>query len=213
MNKSQAAGFGLDQPLEQEIDRQLTELIALIEQTTPADAAIVERTDKLLQCVWQVSRIADVEKGDEPAGQCDLSAFRGTAVFALAICGKSRPGKDLSESAKEGMEPYNHGIEAYHVSVHRVGSAMTNLRRPGPGLKMLASVRPDPCEIAGESYEICIAKWENSLLFLVDGNLIHHYYDAGVYGPALQEGHLGIRHWRNTDVTYGDIHVHRLIAV
>lgn len=362
MNASQAAGFGLGQPLEHKIDGQLTALIGLIEQTTPVDDAIVGRTDKLLQCVRQVSGIADHDKDDGFVGQCDLSAFRGTAVLAevdveqahqcwrhqqivnardalgvlrgdkdvlqqrvrsrlaqsiarptallealaeikkvsllltrqatpvqlcaaeniaddndnpynspdnwlsfgehtitptasgfrlqnsdaeyrdammwtrdtfsdghlvrltlsansavggiiLAICGKPRPGKDLSESAKEGMEPYNHGIDAYHVSVHRVGSAMTNLRRPGRGLKMLASVCPDPCEVAGKSYEICIAKWENSLLFLVDGNLIHHYYDAGVYGPALQEGHLGIRHWRNTDVTYGDIQVHRLIAV
>lgn len=140
---------------------------------------------------------------------CTPHAGAGGVIFA--ICGKARPGKDLSESAQKGMEPYNHGIDAYHVSVHREGTGVTNLRRPGKGLKMLATLGPDPCEAAERSYEIWMLKWRSSLLFFVDGKLIHHYYDAEVYGPVLQEGQMGIRHWRSTDVTYRDFQMHRLV--
>jgi hypothetical protein len=130
----------------------------------------------------------------------------------LALCGKPRPGKDLSESAKVTMEPYNHGIDAYHASVHRVGTGVSNLRRPGHGLKMLATVSPDPCEEANRWYHIEMLKWRNNLMFFVDGRLIHHYYDGGVYGAPLDGGHIGIRHWRQTDATYRDVRVSRLTA-
>jgi hypothetical protein len=134
----------------------------------------------------------------------------GPGGVIFAICGTPKPGKDLSFSAREPMEPYNTGIDAYHVSVYREGTGMTNLRRPGSGLKMLATQNPDPCDAAERTYEIRMLRFGRSRLFLVDDVLIHHYVDAGIYGPCLEEGHIGIRHWRNTEASYTDFTVSRL---
>jgi hypothetical protein len=49
-------------------------------------------------------------------------------------------------------------------------------------------------------------------MLLVDGNLIHHYVDAGTYGPVLNAGRIGLRHWAGMDGSYRDFRVCRLEA-
>jgi hypothetical protein len=136
----------------------------------------------------------------------------GTPGALFAICG--RPvvlGTDLSVSCGETMDTYNHGVHAYHFSVHRSSTDLSNGRRVGNGLKLICSRSPDPCSQTGITYRVSIGKWGNALFFLVDGQFIHNYYDAGTFGPPLASGSVGMRHWGGQDATYSDFQVFHLI--
>jgi hypothetical protein len=136
----------------------------------------------------------------------------GTAGALFAICGRPvAEGTDLSVSCGETMDDYNYGVHAYHFSVHRSQTGLTNGRRVGNGLKLICSRSPDPAAETGRSYRIAIGKWDRTIFFLVDGELIHYYYDAATFGPPLTAGSLGMRHWGGLDATYSDVTVHRLI--
>ncbi len=117
----------------------------------------------------------------QPVAELDFSVSAATQMHVHVPPGNT-----------DEMEPYNHGIETYHVSVHR-GNGRTHLRRTGRGLKMLNVLAPDPCEDAGRTYRLAMLKRGESLQVFVDGKLIHAYVDAGVYGPVLGGGQFGLK--------------------
>jgi len=136
----------------------------------------------------------------------------GTPGALFAICG--RPvveGVDLSVSCGETMDVYNYGVHAYHFSVHRSQTGLSNGRKVGNGLKLICSRSPDPSADTGKTYGVTIGKWENVVFFLVDGKLIHNYYDAGTFGSPLSGGSVGMRHWGGLDATYSNVSIHRLV--
>ncbi len=137
------------------------------------------------------------------------SGARPGALFT--ICGRPRPGKELDVCVGDSMNTYNFGIDGYHFSMHRGNTGLGNGRRVGTGLKMLAS-GPDPCPTVGRSYRVAVGKWDNVLMLTVDGKLVHHYLDAGAYGPVLAEGRIGLRHWAGCDAGYKDLRVYRLTS-
>lgn len=133
---------------------------------------------------------------------------RAGALFA--ICGRPRGDNTLAVSVGPSMDTYNRGIDGYHFSMHRGTTGKGNVRRVGPGLKMLAS-GPDPCPTPGRSYEVSIGKFGPAIFLIVDGKLIHHWYDAATFGEVLTSGHIGIRHWAGMDASYRNFKVHRLV--
>ena len=109
------------------------------------------------------------------------------------------------------MEPYNWGIRTYHTSVFRGGR--THLRRAGNGLKMLNLIWKDPCSETGLTYRVELLQFGESFQVIVDGELIHCYTDAGVYGPPLTKGHFGIKHFGAPGgllIRYDNVQVHKL---
>ncbi len=122
-------------------------------------------------------------------------SLQGKAAGSLfAFPASPLPGKDFSVSAGP-MPDYNYGVATYHCSLCRGDTGMTNLRRTGRGLRMLSSVRPDPCRELGRTYRVEILKYGPTIQVFVDGRLFHSYYDAGAYGPPLSRGRFGIRHF------------------
>jgi hypothetical protein len=135
----------------------------------------------------------------------------GTRAGALfTICGKPRPGKKLAVCVGRTMNTYNFGIDGYHFSMHRGTTGLGNVRRVGPGLKLLMSGK-DPCPKPGQSYRVAIGKVGPTIFLVVDGKLFHQYLDGATYGPMLTDGHIGIRHWAGLDASYKDFRVHRLV--
>ncbi len=108
------------------------------------------------------------------------------------------------------MDTYNYGIDGYHFSMHRGTTGLGNVRRVGPGLKLLMSGK-DPCPKPGGAYRVAIGKVGPTIFLVVDGKLFHQYLDGGTYGPVLSEGHIGIRHWAGLDASYKDFRVCRLV--
>ncbi|MHC4916541.1 MAG: DUF1961 family protein, partial [Planctomycetota bacterium] len=151
-------------------------------------------------------------EGDFLAEFTFIPHTEGTKAGALfTICARPRAGKDLAVSVGETMNTYNFGIDGYHFSMHRGTSGRGNARRVGPGLKMLASGR-DPCPTPGQAYRVAIGRAGVQIFLIVDGELVHNYYDAGTYGGTLSEGHIGLRHWAGLDASYRDFRVYRLKA-
>ncbi|MGQ9662091.1 MAG: DUF1961 family protein [Kiritimatiellia bacterium] len=135
---------------------------------------------------------------------------RAGALFA--ICGRPvREGTDLSVSCGETMDSYNYGVHAYHFSIHRGTTGICNGRKVGTGLHLIASRVPDPAIEAGRTYRVAVGKWENVVFFLVDGILLHNYFDGGTFGPVLAKGSCGMRNWGGLDATYGNVKVYRLV--
>jgi hypothetical protein len=129
----------------------------------------------------------------------------------FAVCGRPvKKGDDLSVSCGETMETYNYGINAYHFSLHRGVTGICNGRRVGTGLHLIGSRTPDPAREEGRTYRVAIGKWKNTLFLLVDGKLQHSYVDTGTFGPPLDGGSVGMRHWGGLDATYGDVRIYRL---
>jgi len=136
----------------------------------------------------------------------------GTPGALFAICGfPVVEGTDLSVSCGETMDTYNHGVYAYHFSVHRSATGLSNGRRVGHGLKLICSRSPDPAGETGRTYRVAVGKWGNVVFFLVEGEFVHNYYDAGTFGPPLAGGSAGMRHWGGQDATYSDFRVYRLV--
>ena len=136
----------------------------------------------------------------------------GTSAGALfTICGLPKKGKTLAVCVGSSMNTYNYGINGYHFSMHRGTTGLGNVRRVGPGLKLLMSGE-DPCPTPGKAYRVAIGKVGPTIFLVVDGKLIHSYTDAATHGPLLTKGHIGIRHWAGLDASYKDFRVYRLIA-
>jgi len=135
----------------------------------------------------------------------------GTSAGALfTICGLPKKGKTLAVCVGGSMNTYNYGINGYHFSMHRGTTGLGNVRRVGPGLKLLISGK-DPCPTPGKAYRVAIGKVGPTLFLIVDGTLIHSYTDAATHGPILTKGHIGIRHWAGLDASYKDFRVYRLV--
>ncbi|MCG3181317.1 MAG: hypothetical protein BIFFINMI_03697 [Phycisphaerae bacterium] len=134
-----------------------------------------------------------------------------TPGVLFPICGRPvKPDTDLSISVGETMDTYNLGVYAYHFSIHRGDTNICNGRKVGTGLHLIGSRTPDPAAEAGKPYRVTIGKWGNVVYCLVDGKLQHSYYDAGTFGPPLESGAVGVRHWGGADGTYRDVTVRRL---
>lgn len=139
-----------------------------------------------------------------------IFAFPGVPVKGLdysVSAGRSASRSHLPPGNRDIMEPYNHGIHTYHVSVHR---RRTHLRRVGAGLKMLNVLQDDPCAKSGKTYRVELLKVKETFQFLVDGKLIHSYFDAGVYGPVLTKGHFGIKQFGKLATFYDNVRIYRL---
>ncbi|MCW8132195.1 MAG: hypothetical protein KIS92_17745 [Planctomycetota bacterium] len=91
------------------------------------------------------------------------------------------------------MDQYNYGLDTYHVSLCRGNSGMTNLRRTCEGLRMLSTVQPDPCRPLDRRYRVELLQHGRSFQVHVDGQLVHAYVDAGVYGTPRVRGRFGLR--------------------
>jgi len=103
-------------------------------------------------------------------------------------------------------------VHAYHYSMHRGHTGICNGRKVGTGLHLIGSRTPDPARKTGRACRVAIGKWGRSVFLLVNGKLLHSYYDAGTFGPPLEGGSAGMRHWGGLDATYGDVKVYRLVA-
>ncbi|MBI3830127.1 MAG: hypothetical protein HY291_11455 [Planctomycetes bacterium] len=103
-------------------------------------------------------------------------------------------GQGYAVSAGE-MTQYNYGLDTYHVSLCRGDSGMTNLRRTCRGLRMLSTVKPDPCRELGRTYRVEMLQHGRSAQVFVDGRLTHAYVDGGTYGAPRVHGRFGIRHF------------------
>jgi len=130
----------------------------------------------------------------------------GRIALIFAICGRPVEGLDFSVTTSaeahwntppadtvDNMDPYNHGVHAYHVSAHVPGRPSCHMRRAGNGLRMLSKRDFDPCVEPDRWYEIEMVKAGQTVLFLAEGRLIHIYVDTGTFGPVLSGGHFGIK--------------------
>jgi len=125
---------------------------------------------------------------------CPATAAKNGAGALFAFPAATMPGNSYEISAGP-MEYYNAGINTYHVSLYRGSSNTSNLRRTGLGLKMLSPLNHDPCSELGRAYHVEIVKSAETIQVYVDGRLCHAYVDAGCYGPRLNRGRFGIRHF------------------
>ncbi len=147
----------------------------------------------------------DLTPGEERGGV--ILAFPGSPKGDLdysVSAGRGAPTRHLPPGHKDPMEPYNWGIHTYHVSVHR---GRTHLRRTGEGLKMLNIGYADPCSEKHRRYRVEILQVLDSIQVIVDGRLVHHYVDAGVYGPPLTHGRFGIKQFGRITAWYDNIEV------
>ncbi len=119
-------------------------------------------------------------------------------------------------------------LRAYHLSFHRFGSNLSNVRK-APGFHLISSVS-DPIEMNDTTtHRITIASIENRQRVFVDGNLIHDFVDTGQpcisttswlhnlpcagTGKITSRGAIGIRHTQKQIAIYDNFVVYRLSAV
>ncbi|HYF52208.1 MAG TPA: hypothetical protein VEJ63_22565, partial [Planctomycetota bacterium] len=95
-----------------------------------------------------------------------VSAKGNGAGALFAFPGSPVPGKTY-EISSGPMDQYNVGINTYHCSLYRGNSGKTNLRRTGPGLKMLSTVTPDACAELKQTYRLTFVKYGRSIQVLV----------------------------------------------
>ncbi len=141
----------------------------------------------------------------------DFTPVKGKGGVLFAFPALPLATKSLEDSAG-AMERYNRGIDAYHVSLCRGGSGESNLRRTGRGLKMLSSVRPDPCATLEKTYRVQILSYREIHEVFVDGTLVHAYVDTGCYAAPLSKGRFGIRHFSGEplECVYGKLRAEAL---
>ena len=105
-------------------------------------------------------------------------------IYSLGVVELDEVGKTLAVCVGSSMNTYNYGINGYHFSMHRGTTGLGNVRRVGPGLKLLMS-GADPCPTPGKAYRVAIGKVGPTIFLVVDGKLIHSYTDAATHGPIL----------------------------
>jgi len=135
--------------------------------------------------------------------------FRGGQI--TSYCAMPRvPGASLAPSGIGWMENYYNNITCYHFSFARVRSQVCNMRKTGKGLWMCGNSF-DPCQNREKTYRCAVYKIKNNHLFVVDGRLVQHYVDAGVYGDSIYSGgYIGFRNWSGLNCRYDNIVVTRL---
>jgi hypothetical protein len=123
-------------------------------------------------------------------------------------------------------EYINDRLRAYHVSFHRFGSNLSNVRK-APGFHLISSV-PDPIEINDTTtHRITIASTGNRQRIFVDGKLVHDFTDNGQScistttwqhnlpctgtGEIPVKGAIAIRHTQKQIAIYDNFVVYRLL--
>ena len=137
-------------------------------------------------------------------------------------------GSDVFHRKRTGKyEEYISGMHAYHVSFHRFGSGVSNIRK-APGFHLVSSV-PDPVPPSDRQWhKITIAGAGNRQRVFVDGKLIHDFMDKSLpclndkrwqhplpcrgTGPVPTHGAIGIRHTQKQQALYDNFRVFRLVA-
>ncbi|HFC53288.1 MAG TPA: DUF1961 family protein [Gammaproteobacteria bacterium] len=116
-------------------------------------------------------------------------------------------------------------LSAYHLSFHRFGSGLSNIRK-APGFHLLSSV-PDPVTPDDQQvHRIAIAATGNRQRVFVDGELIHDISDDGKpcmnrnrwqhelpckgTGPAPMHGAFGIRVTQRQKALFDRLRVYKL---
>lgn len=128
----------------------------------------------------------------------------GLAMMFFAAQGKD--GEDLFDPSlqpRTGEYPlYHHGdINAFHISYFRRKELderafhTCNLRKSYGFYMAAQGADPIPDVADAQSpYEMMVIKYENDIIFKINGLEVLHYVDDGVtYGPKLKEGYIGFR--------------------
>lgn len=119
-------------------------------------------------------------------------------------------------------------LRAYHVSFHRFGSNLSNVRK-APGFHLVSSA-PDPIEMNDTTtHRISIACTGNRQRLFVDGKLVHDFTDTGQpcisttswqhnlpctgTGKVPEKGAIAIRHTQKQIAVYDNFVVYRLSPV
>ena len=140
----------------------------------------------------------------------------GLTMFWFNSHGKN--GQDLLKQKRSGdyLEYVTGEMDGYHVSFHRFGSGMSNLRK-SYGFHLLSSV-PDP---------IAASMLGNRIVVEIDGKVIHDFTDQGqpCAGPGewvhklpckgtggiFTRGYLGIRHTDRQAAFYDNFQVWQMV--
>ncbi len=135
-------------------------------------------------------------------------------------------GSDVFHTKRTGKyEEYINGLNAYHVSFHRFGSGVSNIRK-APGFHLVATI-PDPIAPADTLWhKVMIASAGNRQRVFMDGKLVHDFIDEGSpcfndkkwqhptpcsdTGPVHTHGAIGIRHTQKQKALYDNFRVFRL---
>lgn len=137
-----------------------------------------------------------------------------------------RDGREVFSVQRTGRyEEYINGMHAYHVSFHRFGSGVSNIRK-APGFHLVSSV-PDPVA-PGDTrwHHFVIASAGNRQRVIMDGKLVHDFTDEGLpclndkewqhplpcrgTGPVPVHGAIGIRHTQKQKALYDNFKIYRL---
>ncbi|MFW5868435.1 MAG: DUF1961 family protein, partial [Armatimonadota bacterium] len=129
-------------------------------------------------------------------------------IFFMA---EGRDGEDIFSWERDGtFDQYIKGeMNTYHISYHRDFTDACNVRK-NYGFHLVAEAI-DPCRMTGHEYEITVRKFGPHIQFLVDGRLVHNWYDDGTAGgPPHNSGKIGFRHTRECQALYDNLRVYRL---
>ncbi len=129
-------------------------------------------------------------------------------IFFMA---EGRDGEDIFSWERDGtFSQYIKGkMNTYHISYHRHFTDRCNVRK-NYGFHLVAEAI-DPCRMTGHEYQITVRKFGPHVQFLVDGRLVHNWYDDGrAGGPPHNSGKIGFRHTRECQALYDDLRVYRL---
>ena len=131
-------------------------------------------------------------------------------IFFMA---EGRKGEDIFTWQRDGkFEHYIRGrMNAYHISYHRDFTDGCNIRK-NYGFHLVAETL-DPCRGKDKDYQITVRKSGGHVQFLVDGRLVHNWFDDGAQGgPPHTRGKIGLRHTRKMSALYSDLRVFRLVG-
>ncbi len=138
-------------------------------------------------------------------------------------------GRDVFSWRRTGryQEYVNANLAAYHVSFHRFGSGVSNLRK-APGFHLVASAADPVSTDDLRPHKISIASYVGHQFVLVDGRLVHDFLDEGKpclnandwnhrlpcdgTGAFHTHGAIGIRHTQRQQAYYDNFKVYRLVA-
>ncbi len=138
-----------------------------------------------------------------------------------------RDGSDVFSQKRTGRyEEYINGLRAYHVSFHRFGSGVSNIRK-APGFHLVSSEQDPIASMDTLWHHIVIASAGIRQRVYVDGYLIHDFRDESLpclndkgwqhtlpcesTGPIPTHGAFGIRHTQKQKALYDNFKVYKLI--
>lgn len=141
---------------------------------------------------------------------------------------RGRGGKDLLKQKRTGdyLEYVFGEMDGYHVTFHRFGSGVSNLRK-SRGFHLLSSV-PDPIPPDDlRVHHIAVSVLGNRIVVEVDGRVLHDFTDEGQpcagpeewvhtlpckgTGGIFTSGYIGIRHTDRQAAFYDNFRVWRMV--